>query len=184
MYDLQSYTSSPPKKGLSMKSTFVRFLSISILALLATLPAHASAPSSSFTCESTQSPTFTATATLDDQGVLEQLTIDMEGEVQELYSPAVKSEFDVIAHFAKDADVQKYGLLTELLRLAKPTVAPSYFIVHSLTSPGKGMNLDEIMEYLMDDLSGTLILEARDQAHNVLGRSMIVGWGGYFANCR
>lgn len=167
-----------------MNSFVISAFSVVAALLISIQSAQAVEATESFTCESTQSPDFTATTELDSQGVMQKLTIDMEGEVHDLYSLAVASEFDVIAHFATEADVQKHDLLRILLGHAKPSAKPSYFIVHSLTGKGKGANLDEIMDYLSDDLSGTLILEARDQSHVVLGRSMVVGWGGYFANCR
>lgn len=164
-----------------MKISLVPYISMATMIVMTSLPALAQ---SSFSCESAQSNTFTAKADFDAFGVLEKLTIDMEGEVNDVYSPAEASNFDVLAHKAEEADIQKHDLLKILLDYAKPATHPNSYVVHSITGKGKGLSLDEVMDYISDDLSGILILEAFDQNQNVLGRSMIVGWGGYFHNCR
>lgn len=164
-----------------MKFSLAPFVAIAILVVMTSLPTLAQ---SSFTCESTKYNIFTAKIDFDAVGVLEKLTVDIEGTLDEVYSPAEAINFDVLAHKAEEADIQKHGLLKNLLRYAKPTSQPSSYVVHSITGTNKGRSLDEIMAYISDDMSGILILEAFDQNLNVLGRSMIVGWGGYFHNCR
>jgi hypothetical protein len=164
-----------------MKFSVVPYVAAATIVVLTSLTTFAQ---SSFTCESTKYNTFTAKVEFDAVGILEKLTFDIKGTLDEVYSPAEANNFDVLAHKAEEADVQKHGLLKNLLGYAKPTSQPSSYVVHSITGKNKGRTLDEIMSYISDDMSGILILEAFDQNLNVLGRSIIVGWGGYFHNCR
>jgi hypothetical protein len=169
-------------------------LSVVALVFLTSTPVFAK---SSFTCESTLPPvvdeedeeareagfTLTATVEFDDSGLVERLSINNDGEVDVVYSPSVASEYDVYAHPAGSADIANDGLLQLLLKHANPSSAASSYVLHSITGKGKAGSLDEVIEYISDDLSGTLVLEAFDIRKNVVGRSMLVGWAGTFHNC-
>lgn len=100
-------------------------------------------------------------------------------------------EHDAVVYFDVKSEIQNFPLAVSLqnsaLGLTEYHSAQATLITSLNTDPRtliEGTTFAEQMETISDDASGVAYFEFLDENNNVLGSSILVGWGGIFRNCQ
>ncbi len=156
-----------------------------VSAILFTTAAHATT-ATKLVCVSTIDSSFTAEITFDSAGLLEEILVDMQGDRSIVLSKANAAANDIGQHSATTADVQQFGLLQQLETFARGgSTQAAAFDVHTVSSKNGGpTDLTTTMERISDDLSGIVLMSLVLPSGDVLGTSIVIGWGGFFSHCK
>ncbi len=123
------------------------------------------------------------------EGELELLArVSMQGNV---VFEAHPDAFDVGLYFDVKEQLADFSLAKELERHAvgaKPYSAVTATLITSAKSENPWLRLNNTfasqMETISDDASGVAYFEFFDADKTLVGSSILVGWGGFFKDCR
>lgn len=114
--------------------------------------------------------------------------VSMQGEV---VFQVDHDAFDVGLYFDAKEQLADFGLAKELERIAvggKPYTSVTATLITSAKSDNPWLRLNNTfaaqMETLSDDASGVAYFEFFDAEKSLVGSSILVGWGGFFKDCR
>lgn len=144
---------------------------------------------STLTCTSTTVPSMKAELKFDASDLLEDVSISVHGSKSAILSATNAADFDILEHFVTTSDVKNFGLLQQLEFYAREgSTAVAELKVQTVSlkdgSSAELLDLATAIEQIGDDLAGIVMMTVTEPSGSLVGSSVVIGWGGYFNNCK